>query len=470
MMEDKRYQIFISSTYEDLKSARQKVLETILSLYHFPIGMEMFSADDAEQWEIIRQTIDRSDYYIVLIGHRYGSETSEGSSYTEKEYDYAREQGIPILAFVRRRNIATTPDERDTEPEKTTKLEAFIKKATQSKMCDFWDSPEELGRQVAVALVKIFNRVPRIGWVRSDQAVSAKVSEEIASLSKENRELRDDLARLQAQLDSKKPLINVLFNETDKIDLIVKNNDSMIVHFNGKPVDLSSPLNPTPIIKKNIPEHLQKFISEKDIEKYNNAFPDPEAVARLNKDIERYWRIKETGVDLTLSINNIGSVKANAIYIEISFPPDVLILQRKTIKDYKFPQNPFPDNPIYKANEKYKEDQGRKTIPFGLIDDYMRDLNTSYIPQYPNVNIKSLAKTLSEMKRPYEVSVLENKVLITIDALVHTRHIEFEDFLLVPLEAGDFEVKVSVMCEEYSQERVYTIPIHIEEENITKSR
>jgi len=96
-----KYQIFISSTYQDLKSAREKVVKTILSLYHFPVGMEMFSADDAEQWGVIKDTIDNSDYYIVIIGHRYGSETSDGISFTEKEFDYAANKGIPILAFIR---------------------------------------------------------------------------------------------------------------------------------------------------------------------------------------------------------------------------------------------------------------------------------------------------------------------------------------------------------------------------------
>lgn len=43
---NKRYQIFISSTYEDLKEERQKVTQAILKLYHFPIGMEMFHADN----------------------------------------------------------------------------------------------------------------------------------------------------------------------------------------------------------------------------------------------------------------------------------------------------------------------------------------------------------------------------------------------------------------------------------------
>ena len=91
---DKKYQIFISSTYEDLKEERSKVVATILKDFHFPIGMEMFSADNIEQWEQIKRTIDSSDYYILIIKRRYGSLTKEGISYSEKEYDYGRSRNI----------------------------------------------------------------------------------------------------------------------------------------------------------------------------------------------------------------------------------------------------------------------------------------------------------------------------------------------------------------------------------------
>ena len=39
---DKKYQVFISSTYKDLIEARAKVRDAILSMYHFPVGMELF--------------------------------------------------------------------------------------------------------------------------------------------------------------------------------------------------------------------------------------------------------------------------------------------------------------------------------------------------------------------------------------------------------------------------------------------
>jgi len=37
--------------------------------------MEQFSPADKEQWKIIQRQIDQSDYYVVLIAHRYGSTT-----------------------------------------------------------------------------------------------------------------------------------------------------------------------------------------------------------------------------------------------------------------------------------------------------------------------------------------------------------------------------------------------------------
>ena len=169
---DKKYQIFVSSTYTDLIKAREEVIKVILSLYQIPIGMEMFSADNDEQWSIIKSTIDNSDYYLLIIGHRYGSVTREDISYTEKEFDYAKQNNIPVIAFVRDRNHPTKPNERDSDPVKTKKLESFVEKVLANSMCDFWQHENELGQKVAIALTKIFFKTPRTGWIRSDKSTS----------------------------------------------------------------------------------------------------------------------------------------------------------------------------------------------------------------------------------------------------------------------------------------------------------
>lgn len=167
----KKYQIFISSTYEDLKEERRKVQDTILSMHHFPIGMEMFSAANEEQWEIIQETIDSSDYYVLIIGYRYGSiiknGKDEGISYTQKEFRYAVSQGIPVLAFfIDEKNVAVTPEKMEHDANKKVKLEEFKKEVMTGRMVEWWTSKEDLAQKVSIALINEMNRVKRPGWMR----------------------------------------------------------------------------------------------------------------------------------------------------------------------------------------------------------------------------------------------------------------------------------------------------------------
>ena len=101
-MADRKYQVFVSSTYTDLQEERNKLLFSILELNLIPAGMEYFPAIDEEQMEYIRRVIDESDYYVLILGARYGSSDGQGISYTEREYDYAVQKGKKIIALVHR--------------------------------------------------------------------------------------------------------------------------------------------------------------------------------------------------------------------------------------------------------------------------------------------------------------------------------------------------------------------------------
>ena len=68
----KMYQVFVSSTYEDLIDERIKVLNALLSFSCIPAGMELFSAGCDEQFEYIKRVIDRVDYYVLIVAGRYG--------------------------------------------------------------------------------------------------------------------------------------------------------------------------------------------------------------------------------------------------------------------------------------------------------------------------------------------------------------------------------------------------------------
>ncbi len=98
---EKRYQVFISSTFQDLRNARQEVSQALLRADCFPAGMELFPAADEEQFEFIKTVIDQSDYYIIISAGRYGSIHPEtGLSYTEMEYDYAVKVGKTVIRLL----------------------------------------------------------------------------------------------------------------------------------------------------------------------------------------------------------------------------------------------------------------------------------------------------------------------------------------------------------------------------------
>lgn len=165
------YQIFISSTYEDLREERQQATQAILEIGHFPSGMELFPASDSSQWELIKNVIKESDYYIVIVGGRYGNIGTNGLSYTEMEYDYAIEQGIPVLGFVRENTGDISNSRSEISDEGKKRLVAFRNKVL-SKLCRRYNSPAELGLAVMKSLVSEMRINPRNGWVRGDQARS----------------------------------------------------------------------------------------------------------------------------------------------------------------------------------------------------------------------------------------------------------------------------------------------------------
>lgn len=97
---NKKYQVFISSTYKDLKEERMAVTQCLLEMGCIPVGMEQFPASNMSQMEYIKMMLDDCDYYILILAGKYGSIDSDGIGFTEKEYDYAIEKGIPVMSFV----------------------------------------------------------------------------------------------------------------------------------------------------------------------------------------------------------------------------------------------------------------------------------------------------------------------------------------------------------------------------------
>lgn len=187
---DKKYQIFVSSTFVDLKEERQAVLTAVQESEHIPSGMEMFPATDEEQFNFIKRIIDNCDYYVVIVAGRYGSLAPDGISYTEKEYDYAVSKGIRVLAFVRNEN-AIEENNKDTDFTKLQKLSLFKAKVQNGRLVRQWDNKQDLVSSVIISLNKEMREHPAIGWVRANQVLSSENLVELSQLRKEVAELRE---------------------------------------------------------------------------------------------------------------------------------------------------------------------------------------------------------------------------------------------------------------------------------------
>lgn len=185
---DKKYQIFISSTYEDLQEERRAVIENILNLSHIPIGMEAFQASNETQWNYIKKRILGCDYYLVIIAERYGSIGVNGLSFTEMEYDFAIENHIPIISLLLHKDSRENWPKSKIEIDKLININKFREKC-ESRMCQHWKNKDDLGAKAVTSLVQTMGEYPRTGWVRGDAATSQKLAEEIAKLSSEKREL-----------------------------------------------------------------------------------------------------------------------------------------------------------------------------------------------------------------------------------------------------------------------------------------
>ncbi|WP_166146192.1 DUF4062 domain-containing protein [Methylosinus sp. RM1] len=193
-----KYQVFISSTFQDLEHERRTVIEQILNLGHIPVGMELFQAGDQSQWVYIQERIKECDYYIVIVSERYGSEGSEGKSYTQMEYEFAVAQNVPVAAFLLHNDARKTLPRERVEFEKREKVEAF-RRLCETRMAKYWKNADDLGSRVLTALSEMMHRTPRVGWVRADSVATAAALNEIAKLSEERRSLQEEIDQLKLE-------------------------------------------------------------------------------------------------------------------------------------------------------------------------------------------------------------------------------------------------------------------------------
>ena len=201
MAQKKKLQVFISSTFDDLKTERQAAVEAILTAGHIPAGMELFTSGDESQMKVIKRWIDESDVFLLILAGRYGSvEPKSKKSYIQLEYEYAVKQDKPYFALVitdehqkeRIQQFGADVIEQDN-PHKLKDFRATV----LNKVSEFWDSSTKLQLQIHRKMAEFSHNEKLVGWIPGNEAINTgALAEEILRLTKENAELREQIAKI----------------------------------------------------------------------------------------------------------------------------------------------------------------------------------------------------------------------------------------------------------------------------------
>lgn len=222
---NKKLQVFVSSTYTDLKEERQAAVEAILDAGHIPAGMELFKAGNESQLKTIYKWINESDVYMLILGGRYGTiEEKSGLSYTELEYKYALSKNIPVFAVVLSDSFLTNKVNslglsnviEQKSPDKYQDFKAYV----MSKIIREVNDCKDIIIQVHATLNEFIHDYDLIGWVRNtNENDTTQLIKENNTLLKENTLLNKQIQKLQEQLKTKsnEQFGNYTFDELTEI-------------------------------------------------------------------------------------------------------------------------------------------------------------------------------------------------------------------------------------------------------------
>ena len=99
-MQNLKPNIFISSTVKDLPNEREAAKRAVEKLPANPI-MSEFTMNTVNKPSVNAciDEVKKADFYILILGGRYGRELENGISITELEYDIAYKENKPIFVY-----------------------------------------------------------------------------------------------------------------------------------------------------------------------------------------------------------------------------------------------------------------------------------------------------------------------------------------------------------------------------------
>ncbi len=422
-MDDKIHKCFISSTFNDLKEERRRVIEAILDAHQLPAGMENFNASDKSQWDYIKMMLEDCDYFIVIVAHRYGSTDEGGMSYTEKETRYALDKGIPVLTFIISDTAAWPHEGYEDDPDKKVRLKQFKGYLTADKLVKYWTDKSDLAAKVTSALHEVIKSHPRPGYIRGDSA---------------DRPKGEPAARRQPEFAVEfegKPEIKIDLSRIRHVDYApLREHEKEISHCQ--------------------PEELG--ISDSDVDDWNYSLSDfNDEIDKYNEQAAEYNR-RLTAIELPFSISNIGTLKANDLVLTMEFPEWIVIFDGED--ELKKPRQPdIPLNPVTAAMNRLKEKKRTIAVKpvMGLSANFM-GVPQLRAPMFQVPNLGAMVR-----RTEYLIINSEHIAEYQAESLQHRSSLNCDLLRLLPVEKKPMAgiVKISSICDELSEPQLIEIPI-----------
>lgn len=193
-MVDKRYQVFISTSGQEMLPERSVLCQTLVGMGFFAWGLEQRTPLSTS---LARRQIDDCDYVIMLLGNHYGEQSMSGVSYMQLEYIYAMSKDKPIIAFIHS-DLESRRDILPKEPEIVQeKFQAFRQILQQEvEHIFYFRNVRELELTVRMNMSNMLIRYPALGWVRPQN--TQELNDEIAAL-------KEKIKGLEGELEQKTP-------------------------------------------------------------------------------------------------------------------------------------------------------------------------------------------------------------------------------------------------------------------------
>lgn len=152
---NKEIRVFISSTYIDLREHRAALIDALNKIGMGINTMEYFCSLPDTPLNTCLNELANATLYIGIIGSMYGSvHESTGKSYTQLEYEKAKELGIPTLIFIMdesRQPILSKYIDKDDKYEKNNEFKTLLK---AENTISYFTTSDDLVVKVLESIIK----------------------------------------------------------------------------------------------------------------------------------------------------------------------------------------------------------------------------------------------------------------------------------------------------------------------------